>query len=94
MHGLNAAHTCTVVTRFPKEELLRLRRPTKILESMRNMSDVISVRPLDPVCLEVFEPEEVCLCCCEEFLLEIIHQYQQRTAAPLTSRILIVHALI
>jgi hypothetical protein len=47
------------VTRFGRDELIKLRRPTKVLPAMVELLDILSIPPLDPVCFEPFEPEDV-----------------------------------
>jgi hypothetical protein len=38
---------------------MTFRQPSKILSSMTEMTDVISLDRLNPVCFERFEPEDV-----------------------------------
>lgn len=45
--------------RFTKEEMMTFRQPAKILSSMTEMAEVISLDRLNPVCFERFEPEDV-----------------------------------
>ena len=55
-------HTfCFLVIRFTKDEILSLRKPSKILSSMSEMLDVVSISILDPVCFTRLEPEDVLL---------------------------------
>ena len=46
--------------RFLKEEMLNLRiKNTKVLPSMSDMLEVVSLTCLDPVCFEKLDPEDV-----------------------------------
>lgn len=50
----------STVVRFTKEELLELRKPAnKILPSMSDMLEILSLTTMDPVCFEKLEPEDV-----------------------------------
>ena len=49
------------VVRMTKDQLLNLRKPTKILESMTGLTGIISLLPLKPLILEPFDHEEVCI---------------------------------
>lgn len=48
-----------VVTRFTKEEILALRVETKVLPSLVELADIISVESFPPVCLQPFDFEDV-----------------------------------
>lgn len=48
-----------LVFRYTKEEMMTLRKPSKILRSMSDMLEVASIERLNPVCFEKFEPEDV-----------------------------------
>jgi hypothetical protein len=52
-------HLLEIVIRFNRDELLKLRRPTKVLPAMIELLDVVSIPPLEPVCSEPFEAEDV-----------------------------------
>ncbi len=47
------------VIRFSKEEMLSLRKPSKILSSMSDMLEMVSLSTLDPVCFEKLDPDDV-----------------------------------
>jgi hypothetical protein len=44
-----------------KEEMMTFRQSAKILGSMTEMTEVVSLDRLNPVCFERFEPEDVSL---------------------------------
>ena len=54
-----SVHLFNIVIRFNRDELLKLRRPTKVLPAMIELLDVVSIPPLEPVCSEPFEAEDV-----------------------------------
>eukprot|EP01035_Chromulina_nebulosa_P019019 gene19019-24839_t len=45
--------------RYTKEEILELRKPTKILEEMTSLGDIISFIPLEPLLISPLSPEEI-----------------------------------
>lgn len=45
--------------RFTRDELLALRKPTRLMPEMAQIPHVISVEPLDPASGKPLEPEEV-----------------------------------
>ena len=45
--------------RYTKEEMMTLRKPSKILRSMSDMLEVASLERLNPVCFEKFDPDDV-----------------------------------
>lgn len=47
------------VIRFTKEEMLSLRKPSKILSSMSDMLEMVSLTTQDPVCFEKLDPDDV-----------------------------------
>lgn len=47
------------VIRFSKEEILEFRRPSKILSSMADYHDVLSLSLSEPMSMQKFEPEDV-----------------------------------
>jgi hypothetical protein len=47
------------VIRYTKEEMMTLRKPSKILRSMSDMLEVVSLERLNPVCFEKFDPDDV-----------------------------------
>jgi hypothetical protein len=48
-----------LVTRYTREQLIALRRPSSILPSMKVMSEVSSLETQEPVCFTKLEPEDV-----------------------------------
>lgn len=60
---LFCSHTCLIykylVTRYTREQLIALRKSSKILPSMTVMTEISSVTQLDPVCFTKLEPEDV-----------------------------------
>ena len=47
------------VLRFTRDDLISLRKPTKILDCMKQHIDIISFRPLDPAYMKPLDQEEV-----------------------------------
>jgi hypothetical protein len=47
------------VIRFNKDELLGLRKVTKVLEALKDIPDIISIQALEPLTIEAFETEDV-----------------------------------
>ena len=50
-----------LVTRFFREDILALRKPTKILPDMMQFADIVSIAPLDPVSFTTKDLDEVLL---------------------------------
>jgi hypothetical protein len=48
-----------IVIRFTKEEMLGARKPCRMLSSMSDMLEVVSLTALDPVCFEKLDPDDV-----------------------------------
>jgi hypothetical protein len=47
------------VIRFTREEIMSRRKPSKVLASMMDLHDVLSVPPLDPVSFTPLDHDEV-----------------------------------
>jgi hypothetical protein len=48
-----------IVLRFTKEEILALRKPTKIIPDFPDIPAIMSVKPLMPECLQPFDTDDV-----------------------------------
>ena len=55
---MNSNEICVVI-RFTRDEVLSLRKKTKVLQDMVQYSDIVSVAPLDPASLHPITSEEV-----------------------------------
>ena len=49
----------TSVARHPRDELLSLRRRSKLLPEMADITDIVSIEPLEPECWKGITAEEV-----------------------------------
>lgn len=61
-----------LVIRFTKDDMLALRKSSKMLSCMSDMLEVVSLTALEPVCYERLEPEDVSSLCLI-FLNHILH---------------------
>ena len=50
---------CGAVIRFTREQLISLRKDSRLLPSMATMPDIVSHETLSPVCFSRLEPEDV-----------------------------------
>lgn len=54
----NNDDTCAVI-RFTREQLISLRKESRVLSSLLPMVDIVSTDSLSPVCFSRLEPEDV-----------------------------------
>lgn len=50
---------CTAVVRFTREEIMCRRKPSKVLSTMMELHDILSIPPLDPVSFVALDHDEV-----------------------------------